>query len=72
MGLVMFISTAILFVVAWSAWSIWSKLCDIEQKLFRMHDEVSLSLSSIEQDLRLIESSVESIENRLNGNYSDY
>ena len=61
----MFISTAILFVVAWSAWSIWSKLCDIEQKLFRMHDEVALSLSSIEQDIRLLESSVERIENRL-------
>lgn len=67
----MFISTAILFVVAWSAWSIWSKLCDIEQKLFRMHDEVSLSLSSIEQDLRLIESSVERIEHRLDNNYLD-
>lgn len=67
----MFISTAILFVVAWSAWSIWGKLCDIEQKLFRMHDEVSLSLSSIEQDLRLLESSVERIENRLDNNYLD-
>lgn len=67
----MFISTAILFVVAWSAWSIWSKLCDIEQKIFRMHDEVSLSLSSIEQDLRLLESSVERIENRLDNNYLD-
>ncbi len=67
----MFISTAILFVVAWSAWSIWSKLCDIEQKLFRMHDEVSLSISSIEKDLRLLESSVERIEHSLDNNYSD-
>lgn len=61
----MFISTAILFIVAWSAWSIWSKLCDIEQKVFRMHDEVSLSLSSIEKDMRLLESSVERIEHNL-------
>ena len=67
----MFISTAIFFVVAWSAWSIWSKLCDIEQKLFRMHDEVSLSISSIEQELQLLESSVERIEHSLDNNYSD-
>ena len=67
----MFISTTILFIVAWSAWSIWGKLCDIEQKLFRMHDEVSLSLSSIEQDLRLLESTVERVENRLDNNYLD-
>lgn len=58
----MFISATILFVVLWVSWSMWSKLCNIEQKLFRMHDEMSLSLSQIEKDISLLESAVDRIE----------
>ena len=58
----MFISATILFVVLWVSWSMWSKLCNIEQKLFRMHDEMSLSLSQIEKDISLLESDVDRIE----------
>lgn len=67
----MFISTAILFVVAWSAWSIWSKLCDIEQKLFRMHDEASLSLQEIEKQIDLLQSIASRIEDNTD-NSSNY
>ncbi len=68
MRLTMFISVGILFLVAYSAWSIWGKLCDIEQKLFRMHDEISLTLPDIERDLRQLEDAVERVENNLDNN----
>ena len=55
----MFISTAILAIVIWSAYSLWSKLCDIEQKLFRLHDEVSLSLQGIDEQIDLLQSMIE-------------
>ena len=58
----MFISTAILFVVAWSAYSIWSKLCDIEQILHRVDTETSLSLQSIEQRIDLLDSTLDRID----------
>ena len=58
----MFISATISFVVLWVSWSMWSKLCNIEQKLFRMHDEINLSLSQIERDISLLESAIDRIE----------
>jgi len=58
----MFISTAILFVVAWSAYSIWAKLCDIEQILHRIDTETSLSLQSIEQRIDLLDSTLDRID----------
>lgn len=58
----MFISTAILFVVAWSAYSIWAKLCDIEQILHRIDAETSLSLQSIEQRIDLLDSTLDRID----------
>lgn len=58
----MFISTAILFVVAWSAYSIWAKLCDIEQILHRIDTETSLSLQSIEQRINLLDSTLDRID----------
>ena len=58
----MFISTIILFVVAWSAWSIWSKLCDIERNLHRLDTETSLSLRGIEEQLDLLQSTIERID----------
>lgn len=58
----MFISTAILFVVAWAAYSIWAKLCDIEQILHRIDTETSLSLQSIEQRIDLLDSTIDRID----------
>ena len=58
----MFISTAILFVVAWSAYSIWSKLCDIERNLHRLDTETSLSLRGIEEQLDLLQSTIERVD----------
>lgn len=58
----MFISTITLFVVAWAAYAIWSKLCDIEQKLFRMHTELSLSQKDIEQRINILESTIDRID----------
>lgn len=58
----MFISTAILFVVAWSAYSIWAKLCDIEQILHRIDTETSLSLKGIEQQINLLDSTLDRID----------
>lgn len=58
----MFISTITLFVVAWAAYAIWSKLCDIEQKLFRMHDELSSSQKDIEQRIDILESTIDRID----------
>ena len=59
----MFISTTILFVVAWSAYSIWAKLCDIERILHRIDTETSLSLKGIEQRIDLLDSTLDRIDN---------
>ena len=58
----MFISIVILFVVAWSAYSIWAKLCDIEQILHRIDTETSLSLKGIEQQINLLDSTLDRID----------
>lgn len=58
----MFISTIALFVVAWAAYAIWSKLCDIEQKLFRMHDELLSSQKDIKQQVDILESTIDRID----------
>lgn len=60
----MFIGIGGLFLIALAWWFIWSKLCDIEQKLFRMHDEVSSSLKQIENDLDRIEKILNNQENK--------
>ena len=58
----MFISTAILFIVVWSAYSIWAKLCDIERILHRIDTETSLSLKGIEQRIDLLDSTLDRID----------
>lgn len=58
----MFISTITLFIVAWAAYAVWSKLCDIEQKIFRMHDELSLSQKDIKQKVDVLESTIDRID----------
>lgn len=58
----MFISTITLFIVAWAAYAIWSKLCDMEQKLFRMHDELSSSQKDIEQKIDILGSTIDRID----------
>lgn len=47
-------------------WVLWSKLCDIEQKMFKMNDEMSLSLQQIEKDLSILQDVVYRIENKDN------
>jgi hypothetical protein len=57
----MFIGIGGLFLIALAWWFIWSKLCDIEQKQFRMYEEMSSSLKSIEEQLNLTQSMIESV-----------
>lgn len=58
----MFISTAILFIVVWAAYSIWAKLCDIERILNRIDAETSLSLQTIEERIDLVDSTLDRID----------
>ena len=58
----MFIGIGGLIVIGILYWMLWSKLCDIENKLLRMHDEVSIELSHIKDQLGTIEDSIERIE----------
>lgn len=58
----MFISTAILFIVVWAAYSIWAKLCDIERILNRIDAETSLSLQAIEERIDLVDSTLDRID----------
>lgn len=58
----MFVGTITLFIVAWSAYAIWGKLCDMEQKIFRMHDELSSSQKDIEQQIDILESTIDRID----------
>lgn len=62
---IMFIGIGSLLLIAIAWWFLWSKLCDIEQKLFRMHDEVGLSLKQIESDLDNIEKRLNNLEDKL-------
>ena len=58
----MFISTAILFIVVWAAYSIWAKLCDIARMLNRIDAETSLSLQTIEERINLVDSTLDRID----------
>ena len=58
----MFISTAILFIVVWAAYSIWAKLCDIERILNRIDAETSHSLQTIEERINLVDSTLDRID----------
>lgn len=60
----MYLGIGALFLIAFAWWLIWSKLCDIEKKQFRMHDEISLSLQQIEKDLAILQDAVYRIENK--------
>lgn len=60
----MFIGLGGLFLIAIAWWFIWSKLCDIEKKQFKMHDEMSLSLQQIEKDLSTLQDAVYRIDNK--------
>ena len=54
-------SLAVLF---WLFWLLWSKLHNIEEKLFRIHDDMSLSLQQMEKDLNIIQDKLNRIENK--------
>lgn len=55
----MTIGLGLLALLGFAFWLLWSKLCDIEQKQFKMHDEMSLSLKYIEEQLHLTQSMIE-------------
>ena len=58
----MFIGIGGLILIGILYWMLWSKLCDIESKLFRMHDEVSIELGSIKDQIDAINDSIERLE----------
>lgn len=58
----MFIGIGGLILIGILYWVLWSKLCDIESKLFRMHDEVSIELCSIKGQIDTINDSIERLE----------
>lgn len=60
----MYLGFGAIFILGFALWLIWSKLCDIEKKQFRMHDEMGLSLKYLEDQLHLTQSMIE----RLNEN----
>lgn len=57
----MYLSIGVFFILAICYWMIWSKLCDIEQKQFRMHDEMSLYLKSLEEQIDITQNMIERI-----------
>lgn len=62
----MFIGMGAIALIGFAFWMLWSKLHDIEQKQFRMHDEMSLSLQQIEKDISILQDVVYRIENKDN------
>lgn len=58
----MFIGIGGLILIGILYWMLWSKLCDIESKLFRMHDEVSIELGSMKDQIDTINDSIERLE----------
>ena len=62
----MIIGFGAIALLGFAFWILWSKLHDIEQKQFRMHDEMSLSLQQIEKDLSSLKDLGYRIENKDN------
>lgn len=60
----MIIGIGAIVLIGIAFWILWSKLCDIEQKIFKVHDEMSLSLQQIEKDLTVLQDIVYRIENK--------
>lgn len=65
-GIIMIIGFGAIALLGFAFWILWSKLHDIEQKQFRMHDEMSLSLQQIEKDLSNLKDLAYRIENKDN------
>ena len=65
-GFFMFISIGGFLIIGVLYWFLWSKLCDIEKKLFRLHDEVSLSLQDIEKQIDILQDIAYRIESNTN------
>lgn len=61
----MFISIGGILLIGVLCWLIWSKLCDIEQKQFKMHDEIKSSLSYLEEQLHLTQSMIQQMEENI-------
>ena len=63
-GFIMAFGIGSLAVLFWLFWLLWSKLHNIEEKLFRIHDDMSLSLQQMEKDLNIIQDKLNRIENK--------
>lgn len=62
MGVFMFIGIGGLIIIGFLYWMLWSKLCDIESKLFRMHDEISSEISTIKEMVESIDRKTEDLD----------
>lgn len=57
----MYLGFGAILLIAFGWWLLWSKLCDIERKQFRMHEEMGLSLKYLEEQLHSTQSMIESV-----------
>ncbi len=58
----MYLGFGALIILAFAWWLVWSKLCDIERKQFKIHDEISLSLKYLEEQQHLTQSMLERLQ----------
>ena len=61
----MTIGLGVLAILGFAFWMLWSKLHNMEQKIFRMHNEMSLSLKYLEEQLHLTQSMIERVEENI-------
>lgn len=61
----MIIGLGAVVLIGVAYWMLWSKMHDMEQKLFRMHDEMSLSLKYLEEQVHLTQSMIERVEENI-------
>lgn len=61
----MYLGVGVLAIIAIAWWLLWSKLCDIEKKQYKIHNEMSSSLKYLEEQLLLTQSMIERIEENI-------
>lgn len=63
--IIMAIGLGVLALLGFAFWLLWSKLHNIEQKLFKMHDEMGSSLKYIEEQLHLTQRMIERMDENI-------
>ncbi|WP_033134615.1 hypothetical protein [Acinetobacter sp. MN12] len=61
----MYLGIGAILIIAFAWWLLWSKICDIEQKQFKMNDEITSSLKHLEDQLEFTQSMIERIEENI-------